>query len=99
MIVSKRVVFPAPLRPSSARLPPAATASETSSTTTASPWPAVTASRRSSSDMRVSEVELAHARVGGDDRRDAFRDHAASGEHRDPLREAEHERHVVLDEQ
>src|SRR5262245_34914857 len=100
MIASSSVVLPAPLRPRTATLPPASRPNVTSSTTTASPYPAVTASTRNSSGMvGLAEVELAHLGVGGDVGGRALGDDAAGREHRDPLRESEHERHVVLDEQ
>src|SRR6185436_835503 len=98
MIVSRRVDLPAPFRPRIATLPPATIPSETPSSTIASPYPAVTPSRRNRSDMGVSEVELPHARVSGDLGGRTFRDHASAREHRDPLSEPEHQRHVVLDE-
>src|SRR5216110_968671 len=103
MIVSRRVVLPAPFRPKIATLPPASSASFTPSSTTASPYPAVTPSTRSSSDgmtlsLSISEVERADALVGGDRVRRAFGEDPPAREDRDPPREPKHQRHVVFDE-
>src|SRR5438093_3377365 len=101
MMVSSSVLFPTPLRPSTARLPFSGTSSETASSTTASPYPARTAlSASSGSAMAPSaEIDLAHARIGGDLLRRALGEDAAADHDDDPAREPEHDVHVVLDEQ
>ena len=48
---------------------------------------------------RLAEIDLAHARVGGDLLRRAFEQNAPADHHDDAAGEAEHEVHVVLDEQ
>ena len=45
------------------------------------------------------EIDLAHARIGGDFLRRALREHGAADQHDDVGGEAEHDVHVVLDEQ
>jgi len=45
------------------------------------------------------EIDLAHARVGGDLAGRAFEQDASADHHDDAAREPEHEVHVVLDEQ
>src|SRR5574337_753931 len=47
----------------------------------------------------LAEVDLAHPRVGGDRRGRVLGEHRAADQHRDPLGEAEHQVHVVLDQQ
>ena len=56
--------------------------------------------RESQSDMvALAEIDLAHARVGGDLRRRALDQYCALDQHGDAPREAEDEIHVVLDDQ
>src|SRR6188508_1013245 len=99
-IVARSVVLPTPLRPRSATLSPSAMASDTSSTTTASPYPALTpSSERRSAMTLVPQVDGLHALVGGDLARRALGEDLAAHQHRDALGEAEHEAHVVLDEE
>jgi hypothetical protein len=47
----------------------------------------------------LAQVNLAHASVGGDLLRRAFDQHAPAHQHDDAAREAEHQAHVVLDEE
>src|SRR5882672_11206082 len=98
--VTSSVVLPTPLRPSSARLSPSRSVNEMSSSTTEAPYPAVTPSSASRSAMlRLAEIDLLDARIPGDLLRRAFRQHLATDEYGDAFGEAEHEIHVVLDEQ
>src|SRR5438445_12918656 len=99
MMVASSVVLPTPLRPSTASEPRSGTSSATSSRITVSPYPARSPCRRSASGMRLAQVDVAHAPVGGDLVGPAFDQHLPLHEHRDASREAEHEIHVVLDDQ
>ena len=47
----------------------------------------------------MAKIGLSYPRVGADLVRCALGDDAAAGKHRDALRVAEHQRHIVLDEQ
>src|SRR5207247_5725843 len=97
MMVSRRVDFPTPLRPSTARRPCSGTSNEMSSSTTASPYPERTfLSASSGSAMaRSAEIHLAHARIGGDPVRLALHQDPAAGHADDPAREPEHHVHVL----
>src|SRR5262249_21069453 len=103
MMVRRSVVLPTPFLPSTARLPCSGISSETPSSTRAGPYPARTSSSTTSGSAMASapapEIGLAHARVGGDLRRRAFDQDAASDHHDDPTGETKHDVHVVLDEQ
>src|SRR3979411_29071 len=80
--VSSSVVFPTPLRPSNARLPPASTSNETSSSTMESPWRAVGRSAERSLSMHcLAEIPLAPPLVAGDLIRRAFYQHRTGDEH------------------
>src|SRR5437764_14301647 len=94
------VVLPMPLRPSSASACPCATPSEIRSSTTASPYPAVSASiaRRSGIDRLLAEIDRLHARIARDLLRRALDEQFAVDQHRDAVGEREHDVHVVLDE-
>src|SRR5438876_10034830 len=100
MMVASSVVLPTPFRPSTASEPRSGTSSATSSRITVSPYPARKPVRRSASGMRrLAEIHVAHAPVGGDLVGPAFDQHLPLDQHGDALREAEHEVHVVLDDQ
>src|SRR5262245_52433115 len=101
MIVSSSVDLPTPLRPSSARLPPSGTANVMPSSTPEAPEPPRTSSSASSASAmtRPAQIDLAHPRVGSDLLRCALDQDAPADHHDDALREAEHDVHVVLDEQ
>src|SRR3954471_18105791 len=99
MIVARSVVLPTPLRPSTASEPRSGTASATSSRMTVCPAPARSADRRNASAMRFTKVYGAHTPIGPDFLRRAFHQHLALHEDRNAPREAEHEVHVVLDDQ
>src|SRR5262245_51233257 len=101
MTASSSVVLPTPLRPRTARLPCSSTASEMSSRTTASPYPARTPSNASSGSAmtRTPEVDLAYARIGGDFLGAAFDQDATADHDDDAACESEHDVHVVLDEE
>src|SRR5262249_33262902 len=100
-MVRSKVLLPTPFRPSTARLSPAGISSDTSSRTTASPYPARTFRRASSvSGMPgLAQIDLAHARIGGYLVRGALDQHAAADHHDDAAGEAKHDVHVVLDEE
>src|SRR5438094_3555346 len=99
MIVARSVVLPTPLRPSTASEPRSGTASATSSRMTVSPYPALRPARRNASGMRFTQVNIAHAPIASDLVGRAFDQHLPLHQHGDPAREAEHEVHVVLDDQ
>src|SRR6266516_1944951 len=101
MIVARSVVFPTPFRPSTASAPRSGSSNATSSRTTVSPYPARTSRRRSALyDMALlPEIDLMHASVLGELLRRHLDQHCALHQHGDALREAEHEVHVVLDDQ
>src|SRR4051794_35315663 len=96
MIVRSSVLLPTPLRPRTARLWLAPSESEMPSSTTASPYPERTSR---SSSMGLSQVHLAHARIASDLVGGSFEQDAAADHHDDAAREAEHDVHVVLDEE
>src|SRR5258706_9428241 len=100
MMVASSVDLPTPFRPSTASEPRSGTCSDTSSRTTVSPQPArrLSTARRSAT-LLFAEVDLAHALVRRDLLRRAFHQDGAGGEHRDTRGEAEHQVHVVLDDQ
>ena len=97
--VSSSVLLPAPLRPSSASVSPSPSAKLHSSSTMPSPYPA---QRRSSTNSWGHGGSPGTPRARARRRRsapgccDEFR---AADHHRDPLREAEDQRHAVLDQQ
>src|SRR5262249_22923751 len=101
MMVRSTVDLPTPLRPRTARLPPSATVSVMPSSTTASPYPARTASSASSVSATAGPppIKPAHARLGGDFFRRALDQDAPCRHHDDAAGETEHHVHVVLDEQ
>src|SRR6476659_1155153 len=105
MMVSNSVDLPTPLRPSTARLPFSGTSSEMPSSTTASPYPARTSrsvsrgSAMACTMTRFAEVDLAYARIGRDFLGRTFEEDAPADHNDDAARKAEHEVHVVLDEQ
>src|SRR5262249_40371251 len=101
MMVRSSVDLPTPLRPRTARLPPSATVSVMPSSTTASTYPARTASSASSVSATAgpAQINLAHARLGGDFFRRALDQDAPCRHHDDAAGETEHHVHVVLDEQ
>src|SRR5258706_8670355 len=100
MMVASSVVLPTPFRPRTASEPRSGSAKVTSSRTIVSPYPARTAESCSASAMRrLAEVHVAYALVRRDLVRRAFHQHLSLHQHRDALREAEHEIHVVLDDQ
>src|SRR5688572_18186444 len=98
--VASKVLFPTPFLPSTASAPPAGSASSMSSSTTVSPYPARTPERLSASGIaRFAQVHLPHALVAGDFLGGAFDEHLALHQHADAPREAEHQLHVVLDDE
>src|SRR5690242_11576593 len=99
MIVASSVVLPTPLRPRTASEPRSGRAKLTSSRIVVSPYPARTPVSFSTSGMRLAQVDVAHAPVGGDLVRRALEQHLALHQHGDALREAEYQVHVVLDDQ
>src|SRR5499426_767250 len=99
MTVARSVVFPTPFRPSTASELRSRSTNATSSRTTVSPYPARTPARLSASAMPLPEVDLVHAPVGADLGRRSLAQYLALHQYRDPLREAEHDVHVVLDDE
>src|ERR1700736_547731 len=100
MIELISVVLPMPLRPSKASALPAGMRNDTPSSTTASPYPAVSASIASTSAIgRLAKIDRLDARIAGDIVRGAFHEQRAVDEDRDAVGEAEHKIHVMLDEQ
>src|SRR3989442_7105606 len=95
MMVRSSVLLPTPLRPRMATLPFCGTASETPSSTMASPYPA----RMSRSSSIFPEIHLAHARIEADLVGRAFDQDPPADHHDDAAGEAEHHVHVVLDEE
>src|SRR5918992_2904576 len=100
------VDLPAPFGPTMQHTEPAGTSSPTPWRTSPPPYPAYTSVSVSISGLhRLLEAEVL-AEVGVEDlgvaldvvRRSA-RDRLPAGEHQDRIAEAEHERHVVLDDQ
>src|SRR6478672_6596402 len=90
------VVFPMPLRPSSATTRPLSTRIDTPRNTCASPY----AARRLaiSSIVRLAEVNLLHALVRADRIRAALDEHRAVVQARDVIDEAQREIDVMLDQ-
>src|SRR5579885_1018996 len=101
MMVSSSVDLPTPLRPSSARLPCSGSSSHISCRTTASPYPAVTWSSLSSASAMLArpQVHFAHLWIGGNLRRRSFGEYGTADKRDDMAGEAEHDMHVMLDEQ
>src|SRR5262249_31210415 len=101
MMVRSSVVLPTPFLSRTARLPLSRVSSQMASRPMAEPYPARTLSSTSSGSAmaRASEIALAHARVSRDLLRRAFEQDAPADHHDDPAGEAEHDVHVVLDEQ
>src|SRR5262249_11940020 len=96
--VSISVVLPTPLRPITTTISPRATAKSTPCSTRAWPYPAsrpLTASAGTSD----ANVDLPHARVITHAFGRVLHHQRAGCEHRHAIRIAEHEVHVVLDEQ
>src|SRR5687768_8003902 len=96
MTVARSVVLPTPFLPSTASAPRSGRARSTSSRTTVSPYPARTLD---SSSMRFAQIHIVHALVARDLFGRALGQHDPLHEHGDAPREAEHELHVVLDDQ
>src|SRR5215210_707218 len=100
------VDLPAPLGPTMQHTEPSGTSSSTPWSTSPPPYPAYTSVSFSiSGSHRVLEAEVL-AQVGVEDLRVALhgvgrptRDRRAARQHQDGIAEAEHERHVVLDDQ
>src|SRR5690349_66960 len=80
------VVFPMPLRPSSATMRPLSTRIDTPRSTCASPYAACTFVI--SSIVRLPQVHLLHARIGAYRLGAAFHEHAAVVHARDVIDEA-----------
>src|SRR5258706_8520820 len=99
LIVARSVVLPTPLRPSTASEPRSGTSSATSSRITVSPYPARSPCKCSASAMRLAQVDVAHAAIGRDLVGAALDQHLPLHEHGDATGEAEHEVHVVLDDE
>src|SRR5215831_13510403 len=100
MMVASSVVFPTPLRPRTESDPRSGSENAISSSTTVSPYPARTPFRTSASAMALlAEVDLVHALVLADLLGRALDQHLALNEHGDAPREAEHQVHVVLDDE
>src|SRR5579859_1895908 len=99
MMVASSVVLPTPFLPSTAREPRSGTWSATSSRMTVSPYPARRPERCRASAMRLAQIDIAHAAIGRDLVGPAFDQHLPLHEHRDAIREAEYEIHVVLDDE
>src|SRR4051812_15716617 len=100
MIVASSVVLPTPLRPRTASVPRSGREKPMSSRTTVSPLPARAPDPTSASDSALPpEVDLVHAAVLGDLLRRALDQDLALHQHRDAFGEAEHEVHVVLDDE
>src|SRR5262249_35327833 len=101
MTVRRSVDLPTPLRPSTARLPPFGTAGGLRSSPTASPYPArpPSSASKASAMARPAEIDLAHARVGGDFLGRTLQQDPSSDHHDDTMCKTEHDVHVVLDEQ
>src|SRR5471030_3062483 len=98
--VPMRVDLPAPFRPSKASEPPTSMANEIPSRTMASPYPARKPStRRSSGNARLPEIDRLHATIARDLVVGALGEQRAIHHHRNARREAEHQIHVVLDEE
>src|SRR6476469_5143922 len=89
------VVLPAPLPPSSATTLPCGTLRLTPRSTRSAPYPA--SSLRISS-MPVPEIGRLHLGIGLDVGGRSFGNHAAVVEDGDPIRDVEHERQHVLDQ-
>src|SRR6185312_17023121 len=102
MTVASSVDLPTPLRPMIDTVSPTASFSRISSSTTVSPYPARTSSSWSASSgmsVLLPEIDLSHLCIVADLLGRALREHRAGDEHRDLLREAEDDVHVVLDDQ
>src|SRR6185437_13873212 len=116
IIVVSSVLLPTPLRPMIDNVPPSASVSLISSSTTVSPYPAKTASSsstflvsakarstmgRSAADATafLPEIDRPHLLVRHDFMRRDLGENRAGDQHRDPAREANHDVHVVLDNQ
>src|SRR5690242_2424681 len=94
------VVLPMPLRPSSASDCPSASASETSLSTTASPYPAVSLSMvRRSAIERLAEIDRLDAGIARDLVGCAVDEQSAVDQHRYAISEGKDELHVVLDQE
>src|SRR5687767_3546751 len=102
MMVERSVVLPTPLRPRMASAPRSGSSRSISSRITVAPYPARTRDRERSgrlSMLRLAQVDVVHALVAGDLLRRPFHQHLALHQHRDAPREAEHQVHVVLDDE
>src|SRR5699024_7533901 len=97
-VVSK-VVLPLPLRPNSTMLPPAARDSDTSSRMMASPWPAHTFSKRSNSGMgSFSQIHFLDLGVMSNDVGRILDQQRTGNQYRNAFGKAEHQIHIVLDQ-
>src|SRR5690349_5579875 len=100
MMVASSVVLPTPLRPSTASEPRSGSDNPISSMTTVSPYPARTSlSARASAMALLAQVDLVHALVRPDLVGGSLDEHLALHQDGDALREAEHQVHVVLDDE
>src|SRR5258708_7341582 len=100
MMVASNVVLPTPLRPIMLTFSPGASARLMSSRTTVSPYPAETAFSSTALPMAgLPEIDVAHSRIGADLLRRAFHEDRTADHHGDALREAEHQIHVVVNDQ
>src|SRR6266566_7603612 len=94
------VVLPIPLRPSIATLSPAGIASETSESTTASPYPAVRPSMtRRSGIQGLPEIDCLDAGVARNLSRQPIGKQRTVDQYGNPIGKREHQVHVVLDQQ
>src|SRR2546430_7144867 len=100
MMVARSVVLPTPLRPSTASEPRSGRVSSTSSRTMVSPYPECSLLIcRASGMVLLAQVHLVHALVARNLLGRPFDQHLALHQDGDALREAEHEVHVVLDDE
>src|SRR3954452_16433670 len=104
MMEASRVLFPTPFRPSTISISPGGMTRDMSDMTCVSPHPAQSASHErvgleGSVMATLPEIDLTHLRVLGNFIRRAFGENASLHENADPIREAEHEPHVVFDDE
>ena len=100
MMVATSVVLPMPLRPSTASAPPSASVKrDIGQHDRLAVAGGQSVDAQELSHAGLAEIDLAHARIGGDLGGRAFDQHRAVHQHGDALGEAEHHVHVVLDQQ
>src|SRR3569623_3175939 len=102
MAVASSVDLPTPLRPMIDTVSPGASVKRTSSSTTVSPYPARTLSNWSAGSamvVRLAEIHFPHLFVASDLLGRALCENRAGHQHGYLAREAEHDVHVVLDDQ